>query len=112
MAAALLLGACAAPAAGARSRPLADAKSLAGLWTLTVQGAAACKLLLTAEGGERGYRAAAQGGCPIPIAQWRPVPDGMELAAADGLTLILLEPAGGGAYRGYDAERRPARLVR
>lgn len=111
-AAILLLGACAGPSAGARSPALADPEALAGVWTLTVEGRAACKLLLNAAPAAHGYGASPQGGCPIPVTQWRPVPDGIELAGSDGLTLILLEPDGSRAFSGFDSGRRPARLLR
>lgn len=112
LALALMLGACAGAPAGARSPALASPEALAGVWTLTVQGRAACKLLLTAASAQQGYEASPQGGCAIAVAQWRPVPDGVELAGSDGLTLILLEPAGANAFQGFDAARRPARLAR
>lgn len=109
--AALLLSACAAPGAGAHSPALADPQSLAGAWTLTLPSAT-CRIVLTATASAHGYRAAPRGACPAPIAQWRPVPDGLELAGADGLTLILFEPVGPGAFEGRDADRRRARLTR
>lgn len=112
LAGALLVGACAGPQADARSPALAKPETVVGLWTLTLEGQGACKLLLGAATGRHGYEAAPQGGCAAPIASWRPVPDGIELAGADGLTVVLLEPAGADAYRGFDAARRPARLVR
>jgi hypothetical protein len=112
LAGALLLNACAGPPADARSPALVKPASVVGAWTLTLDGEATCKLLLGASTARHGYEASSQGGCPVPIAVWRPVPDGIELAGADGLTLILLEPAGVGAYRGFDAARRPVRLVR
>jgi hypothetical protein len=112
LAASLALGACAGPPAGARSPALVSPEVLAGRWTLTLDGRAACRLQLTAVPAAHGYRAVPEAGCPAPVAQWRPVPDGVELAGADGLTLILLEPTGAGAFRGFDAGRRAARLAR
>ncbi len=109
--AALLAGGCAAPVADARSRPPADPNAVAGSWTLTVEGRPTCRLRLSVTPSAHGHRAVPEG-CSAPIAQWRPVPDGLELAGADGLTLILLEPAGAYAYAGRDAARRPARLSR
>ncbi|MFC3076743.1 AprI/Inh family metalloprotease inhibitor [Phenylobacterium terrae] len=112
LAALLLVGACAGPPAGARSPALMSPETLAGVWTLTVEGRAACKLRLTVTPAAQGYGASPQGGCPFAVAQWRPVPDGVELAGPDGLTLILLAPSGANAFSGFDGERRPARMVR
>lgn len=112
LAALLLVGACAGPPAGARSPALLSPETMAGVWTLSVEGRAACKLRLTATPAAQGYVAAPEGGCPLAVAQWRPVPDGVELAGPDGLTLILLEPAGANAFSGFDGGRRQARMVR
>lgn len=111
-AAGLLLGACAGPPAGALSPALPRPEALAGVWTLTAEGRASCRLRLTAEGVEQGYRASPQGRCPVAVTQWRPVPDGVELAGGDGLTLILLEPAGAHAFEGFDTARRSMRMRR
>lgn len=108
----LALAGCASPPAEARSRPLSAPETLAGGWALTVEGQGACRLQLTSLQAGHGYGAAPVGECFLPIRQWRPVPDGVELAGADGLTVILLEPAGPNAYQGIDAARRTARLVR
>lgn len=106
-----LAAACAAPVADASSRSPADPGEVAGRWTLTLDGRA-CRIELTATPSAHGYRASRENGCPAPVAQWRPIPDGLELAGADGLTLILLQPEAAGAYTGRDAARRPARLTR
>ena len=112
IAAVLLLGACAGPPAGALSPALPRPEALVGEWTLTAAGGASCRLRLTARGVEQGYRASPLGRCPVDVTQWRPVPDGVELAGGDGLTLILLEPAGSNAFEGFDAARRPVRMTR
>lgn len=110
-AAGLALAACHPPPVSARSPALATPEALAGAWTLTVQGRARCELQLDVSPSAHGYRVWAER-CEIPVAQWRPVPDGVELAAADGLTLILLQPAADGVFEGFDGERRAARLAR
>ena len=107
-----LLAACAGPTAEARSRPLSAPETLSGGWTLNVEGQGACHLRLTNLQARHGYEARPLGACFLPIRLWRPVPDGLELAGADGITLVLLEPAGTNAYAGVDAQRRPARLMR
>ncbi|MDX9996898.1 MAG: AprI/Inh family metalloprotease inhibitor [Phenylobacterium sp.] len=112
VAAAFALGACGSQPAGARSPALVPAERLAGGWTLSLEGRADCRLRLTAAVSSHGFRAEIAPGCALAVAQWRTVPDGMELAAADGLTLALLAPAGEGAWEGFDAQRRAARLTR
>lgn len=112
LAAILLLAACAGAPAGARSPALAAPASLAGVWTLTAGAAPACRIRLTAEPAAHGYLAVTLGGCRARISAWRPIPEGVELAAADGLTLVLLSPTGPNRYAGRDAAGEAAQLSR
>ncbi|MET0294137.1 MAG: AprI/Inh family metalloprotease inhibitor [Phenylobacterium sp.] len=107
----LLLSACATSPAGARSPALADPKRIAGDWSL-VHAAGSCALRLTGKASAQGYRVQPRAACAAPVAQWRPVPEGLELAGSDGRTLMLLVPAGLGVYQGRDAAGRAARLNR
>ncbi|HEY9217606.1 MAG TPA: AprI/Inh family metalloprotease inhibitor [Phenylobacterium sp.] len=108
----LVLAGCVSPPAGAESPALADPARIAGAWRLEVAEAAPCRLELSARPSANGYQASASPGCTAAVRQWRPTPEGLEIAAEDGLTLMLFTPDGPGRYLGFDGQRRRASLSR
>ncbi len=80
---------------------MAEPRELAGPW-LVIGVNTRCRVQLTAERVEsaNGWRVTDVGGClggVVPgVVAWRAAPDGMELADADGLTLVFFDANGAG----------------
>jgi hypothetical protein len=76
---------------------------LAGEWVLYPEGEAgqACVLQLQAGGRvDSGSASCAVAWLGQPVAGWASKPDGLALSADNRRTLVVLNPAGSGRYRG------------
>lgn len=95
------------PAIGGRpmtSLRLSEPRELAGTWILSVAGdAARCTLTLGLAPGASDQPLVGAAACPPGLGlsgavKWRPVPDGLQLAADDGRTIAMFEPAGANRF--------------
>jgi len=86
------------------SQRLSDPRELAGTWILSVAGdAARCTLTLGLSPGVNDQPLVGAAACPPGLGlsgavKWRPVPDGLQLAADDGRTIAMFEPAGANRF--------------
>lgn len=83
---------------------MVEPAEVAGRWDVTLPGRH-CVLTLTTNRVEDANAYALDGAAcladllPLPVAGWRPAPDGLELAGADRRTLVLFADQGDGTGR-------------
>ena len=98
---------------------LAEPAELAGEWRVTGEGRVPCAIRFETARVEaaNAHRLVDPTGCLAmlvggAVAGWRPVPDGIELAGPDRLTVLLFSFAGDGSASGSAPDGRGTLLLR
>lgn len=90
-------------------------RDVMGVWELQIEGEAACVLALQrepVEGGRGLLLERCDGGPASKAVLWRFAGRGIELADAEGRTLVQLTPQGPDVWTGRDEAQRAARMAR